>query len=93
MPENTKYVGRPTRWGNPFLVEDLGAEESVKRFRDCLLSNVMCYNYFDQNEANIQFERFKWMSENLGQLRNMDLACFCSIYSPCHADVLIDMLH
>jgi len=31
MPENTKYVGRPTKWGNPFRVEELGAEEAVKR--------------------------------------------------------------
>ena len=21
MPENTKYVGRPTKWGNPYLVD------------------------------------------------------------------------
>ena len=22
MPENTVYVGRPTKWGNPFRVEE-----------------------------------------------------------------------
>ena len=93
MPENTKYVGRPTKWGNPFRVEELGAEEAVKRYKECILNNAMCYAYIDDEiEASIQFDRFKWMAENLEQLRGLDLACFCSLYSPCHADVLIELL-
>ena len=92
MAINTKYVGRPTKWGNPFRVADLGAEEAVKRYKECLLNNAMCYTYFDEIEASIQFDRFKWMSENLEQLRGFDLACFCSLSSQCHADVLIELL-
>ncbi|MCZ2129514.1 MAG: DUF4326 domain-containing protein [Bacteroidia bacterium] len=92
IPENTKYVGRPTKWGNPFRVEDLGAEESVKRYKECILNNAMCYYYIDEIEASIQFDRFKWMSENLEQLRGFDLACFCSLSVPCHADALIELL-
>jgi len=92
MPINTKYVGRPTKWGNPFRVEDLGAEEAVKLYKECILNNAMCYSYMDVREARIQFERFKWMAENLEQLRGLDLACFCSLSSPCHADALIELL-
>lgn len=92
MPENTKYVGRPTKWGNPFRAEELGAEESVKRYKECILNNAMCYYYIDEIEASIQFDRFKWMAENLEQLRGLDLACFCSLSSPCHADTLIELL-
>jgi len=92
MPINTKYVGRPTKWGNPFRVEDLGAEEAVKRYKECILNNAMCYYYIDEIEASIQFDRFKWMAENLEQLRGLDLACFCSLSSPCHADALIELL-
>lgn len=97
MTENTKYVGRPTKWGNPFRVEYLGAEEAVKRYKECILNNAMCYYYLDEIEASIQFDRFKWMGENLEQLRGLDLACFCSLvnkkeeYTPCHADVLIEL--
>ena len=93
MPPNTKYVGRPTKWGNPFRVDELGAEEAVKWYRECLRNNAMCYYYFGEIEATIQFERFKWMSENLDQLRGFDLACFCSLDSPCHADVLIELIN
>jgi len=32
------------------------------------------------------------MAENLEQLRGLDLACFCSPSSPCHADALIELL-
>lgn len=87
-----KYVGRPTKWGNPFRVEDLGAEEAVKRYKECILNNAMCYAYIDEIEASIQFDRFKWMAENLEKLRGLDLACFCSLSSPCHADALIELL-
>jgi len=93
-----KYVGRPTKWGNPFRVEDLGAKEAVKRYKECILNNAMCYYFFDEIEASIQFDRFKWMAENLEQLRGLDLACFCSLvnkkeeYTPCHADILLELL-
>jgi hypothetical protein len=34
MPENTIYVGRQSRWGNPFCVSaDLTAKEAVERYR------------------------------------------------------------
>ena len=30
MPENTKYVGRPTKWGNPFTYEKSGNRFEIK---------------------------------------------------------------
>jgi hypothetical protein len=93
MPDNCKYVGRPTKWGNPFRVNELGADEAVKRYRECILNPAICYTYIDEIEATIQYERFKWMAENLNQLRGYDLACFCPLDSPCHVDVLIDLIN
>jgi hypothetical protein len=52
----------------------------------------MVYYYIDEIEASVQYYRFKWMSENLEQLRGFDLACFCPISSSCHADVLLELL-
>lgn len=35
MPENAVYVGRPTKWGNPFYVDqDMDAAEAVVAFED-----------------------------------------------------------
>lgn len=33
MPENTVYVGRGSRWGNPYLVKDFGREDAVLFFK------------------------------------------------------------
>lgn len=93
MPENCKYVGRPGKWGNPFLIGELTPEQAVKRYQRCILNNTMAYYYFFELEATIQFNRFKWMRENLEQLRKYDsLACFCPLNEPCHADILIKLL-
>lgn len=39
MPENTIYVGRPTKWGNPFHVKDFGIEKSIELFRQNIMAN------------------------------------------------------
>ena len=37
MPANTVYVGRPTKWGNPFRVgRDGDAQECVEKYREWL---------------------------------------------------------
>jgi hypothetical protein len=36
MPPNTVYVGRPTRWGNPFKVGPDGTLEEVIKYRTWL---------------------------------------------------------
>ena len=33
MPAEAVYVGRPSRWGNPFNWQEMGAAEAVSRFR------------------------------------------------------------
>ena len=91
MPENTIYVGRPTKWGNPFLVSELGAKEAVLRYRECILNNAMVYRWIDEIQASIEFDRFKWMSENIKTLQGKNLACFCSISCECHADTLLEL--
>ena len=90
-------VSRPSKWGNPFLVSELGAKEAVLRYRECLLNNVMVYRWIDEIQASIEYDRFKWMSENIKTLRGKNLACFCSLvnkkgeYTPCHADILLEL--
>jgi uncharacterized protein DUF4326 len=32
MPRNTIYVGRGTKWGNPWRIERVGRAEAVRRF-------------------------------------------------------------
>lgn len=74
MPENTVYVGRPSRWGNKFVVDGkLTAREATQAF-EVWLTN-----------AFTPAERKSW----LAPLRGKNLACWCKPGDPCHADVLL----
>lgn len=76
MPENTVYVGRPTKWGNPFTeLEGLNAKGRVSAYRD-----LMAFR--------LEFVSDEW---NLGELRGKNLACWCPLDQPCHADVLLEL--
>ena len=40
LPPNTVYVGRPTKWGNPFKIGvDGNRQEVIRKYRQYLLSN------------------------------------------------------
>ncbi|MGH3499770.1 MAG: DUF4326 domain-containing protein [Nocardioidaceae bacterium] len=37
-PDDVVYVGRPSRWGNPFPVKTHGRDEAIRLYRDWLQS-------------------------------------------------------
>ena len=77
MPPNTVYVGRPTKWGNPFKVYgDLDWQGAVDSFRMNLEEGL------ETGTIGLDF---------LTGLRGKNLACFCSLDHPCHADVLLEL--
>ena len=75
MPEGAVYVGRPSKWGNPYRPHECstGAKGAVDCFRILVESE-------EETIAEIQAE-----------LRGKDLACFCALDKPCHADVLLEI--
>ena len=87
MPEGAIYVGRPTRWGNRWRVDDeLGrgllwdAETVVELYRIDITTNG------SSDEAAVG-----WLRYYLAPLRGHDLACWCPLDQPCHADVLLEL--
>jgi hypothetical protein len=90
MPENTIYVGRPSKWGNPFQITALvKREKAVELYKECILNNTMAYYYFDEIYATEMYNHFKYISENLHTLKGKNLACWCQLDKCCHADVLL----
>jgi hypothetical protein len=90
MPDNTVYVGRPTRWGNEFEVgDDVTPAQAVERFV------VHVGSYFGWVEREIQRAFHPWPVQStelrdwLKPLRGKNLACWCPLDQPCHADVLL----
>lgn len=81
MPEGAVYVGRPTRWGNPYPARNPYAEasgpmspdEAVTEFRAYMARMVVL-----QRQARVD-------------LAGKDLACWCPLDQPCHADVLLEL--
>jgi hypothetical protein len=80
MPENTVKVDRTTRWGNhDFVVGEYHADAG------------MCVEMFhhDLDKCSVfhpdQYEAY------LAPLRGKNLACWCALDAPCHADVLLEL--
>lgn len=87
MPEGAVYVGRPTKWGNPYRV---GTRAMLSP-----LHNAQPITVRDARHAVHLYRR--WLRgarvriEDLGpELRGKDLACWCPLGQPCHADVLLE---
>src|SRR5436189_3445314 len=77
IPEGAIYVGRPSKWGNPFVVGGAWDVASVVAiYRQWLL------NYYNATGLPPK--------PNLSQLRGKDLVCWCPLDQPCHADVLLE---
>ncbi len=79
MPENTVKVDRATRWGNHYRV-------GGPVWRDKGFGKVK-----DVGEAVALFRRLvaPQMSD-IARLRGKNLACWCRLDQPCHADVLLE---
>lgn len=80
MPENTVKVDRATKWGNPFRVgasSTASAEWAVAAFKRCESSTDDYMLGFDREDC-------------VRELRGKNLACWCPLDAPCHADVLLE---
>ena len=74
MPPNTVYVGRPSKWGNPWRVyDDVTNEEACEMYRGLLMNN----------------QEFKSIIR--AELRGKNIACWCRLDQPCHADILLEI--
>ena len=86
MPENTVYVGRPSKWGNPWPVTP-PSKRSVGVGQEFYYSRaVEAFRFWIQDE-----EQSNLRDEIHQELKGKDLSCWCSEGMPCHADVLIQI--
>lgn len=78
MPSNTLYVGRPSRWGNKFTIADEGSAEAAVDMERRDLDKFQCSHPVG----------FAWW---IAPLRGKNLACWCALDKPCHADILLEL--
>jgi hypothetical protein len=76
MPPGAIYVGRGSRWGNPVHVgPNIDRAEAVRRYRELIASD---------RDPNL-------VARARRDLAGRDLACWCPLDQPCHADVLLQL--
>ncbi len=94
MPENAVYVGRPSAHRNPWRMVNCGCygwmvQDQVRNW----------YPSSERVARRFAVWKFrKWMRGEFAQrrlavkdLRGKDLACWCKIGDPCHADILLEI--
>ena len=79
LPPNTVVVSRPSKWGNPFTLElaqklHPGVDENILRAH--CVSAFLAY----AEDMVIQIRK---------ELAGKNLACWCPLDKPCHADGLL----
>lgn len=96
MPENTVKVTRPGIFGNPWTVKaaievgysaDGAPALCVGYFRDWLTGPDTSLTRMLENSDHLRNE----LIAGLSKLRGKNLACFCPLDAPCHADVLLEL--
>lgn len=101
-PPGAIVVARPSRWGNPDGVGDivtittnqaftldipLTAELAVALYRERMDVRIWIPEAAHPDDVAYSQE---WR-DALEQLRGHDLACWCALDEPCHADVLLEL--
>lgn len=76
-PADAIYIGRGTKWGNPYVIGKHGTrKEVIEKYKRDLEESMKKLSFIDQ----------------LLELEGRDLVCFCKP-APCHGDVLVDKVH
>lgn len=104
MPPNTVSVTRPGRFGNPvsvgdyFLGGDPGGIGGPFRMSWCVTVAEHAdsrYTHIDTPakavDAFWMISKSRFTKEEIAKLRGKNLACFCALDQPCHADVLLEL--
>jgi len=90
MPPNTVKVDRTTPWGNPYRA-DLHCDQQHA---------VDCHTYIltqgrpartAPDPVNDPGVYLAYVREHIGELRGKNLACWCSLDTPCHAERLLQL--
>lgn len=97
MPKNCVYVGRPTRWGNPF--RGPGAAQAYYNWLQTgwrtVIGVVKSRGKYLEVELDgqdaVKMPYAKELRKQLRELRGKHLACWCKAGEACHADVLLEL--
>jgi len=75
-PDETVFIGRPSKWGNPFVIGRHGTrEECIEQFSTFFLTRIE--------------EDLEYRASTLA-LKGKVLLCFCRPDNECHGDIIAE---
>lgn len=83
MPPNTVVVSRGTRWGNPFRIGQFGKTYTA----NVAVSDHRLWLTYAAGAATAGEP--PTCEEIVTALKGKNLACWCALNKPCHADTLL----
>lgn len=97
-------VARPSKWGNPITFSDVGAQYPslddrqvatliVRDFRVLAARGRLAFpnwRHLGGERGPVDW-RYPSVDEIRAELGGHDLACWCPLDQPCHADVLLEL--
>jgi hypothetical protein len=86
MPEGAVYVGRPSRWGNIWKVGQRTFAD-----RPLFVETFTPETVEAKWRAHVMSMDRPYVRAWLAPLCGKDLACWCPLDQPCHADVLLEL--
>lgn len=94
-------VARPTKWGNPFRIGDAltggsvaDGDHAVNLFTNWLTNHVDTEGRYIHGRTDYhgaEAANRPAIDEIREELAGRDLACWCPLDQPCHADVLLEI--
>jgi hypothetical protein len=96
MPPNTVKVDRSSRWGNPFVIckvaqaSRLGKHAQTELVGKLVRDRERAIALFKQWISGPSEVAAEWRG-SVHELRDRNLACWCPLDGPFHADVLLEL--
>lgn len=102
MPEGAVYVGRPSRWGNPYWARggtvwgpsggpvfdgQIVGYSTHAPASNAVLAAIEAF----RRDIDIPIRSRLTTAGIRAALAGRDLACWCPLDQPCHADVLLEL--
>lgn len=90
------YVGRPSKWGNPFKVglnsiggfyKTLNIDDVLEHYKNFIDKQIRSKEALQIVINGIFFNK----PFDITELRGKNLACWCKPGQPCHADILLKL--
>lgn len=102
-PPNTVYVGRGSKWGNPFCVFNEEGFPLIIDLRDQSTCNHDAFllvgssasgenlTWRDARKGVVALFRQQCCDRSFAELRGKNIACWCPVDEPCHGDVILEL--